>query len=61
MLVPVARGGQRQTKHAAGVGRVDDAVVPQPRRREFRLSLLVVPKQDAFTYLVEPTHQDAAR
>ena len=38
----VERGGDRQAEYAAGVGGVDDAVVPQPRTGVIRVTLSLV-------------------
>src|SRR5256885_727474 len=38
----VARGRQAQRQHAARVGRVDDAIVPQARRRVIGVALILV-------------------
>src|SRR6185437_2240560 len=35
----IERGGKRQRQHAAGFGRRNDAVVPQPRGGEIRIAL----------------------
>src|SRR5258706_7818647 len=38
----VAGGGEREREHAARVGGIDDAVVPEPRRRIVRMALALV-------------------
>src|SRR5260221_1332972 len=38
----VAGGGERKREHAARVGGIDDAVVPEPRRRIVRMALALV-------------------